>query len=106
MKKILFICTLPFISSIVFAQCDTSNVYDSITCYEKELKLNKSQLNKTYQKLYKTLDSDGQKILENSQKSWLLYKNSHCDELVSHLSMSSLGAGCNGLMKSDSEIEI
>lgn len=39
------------------------------------------------------MDEEGQKILETSQKNWLLYKNSHCDELVSYLSSSVQGAG-------------
>lgn len=93
MKKIFLLLILPFISSFTFAECKASNVYDDIACYEKELKSNKTKLNQTYQKLYNTMDDEGKKILETSQKSWLLYKNSHCDELVSYVSRYSLGAG-------------
>ncbi|WP_373692669.1 lysozyme inhibitor LprI family protein [Acinetobacter sp. YH12068_T] len=57
-----------------------------MACYEKELQFNKTKLNQTYQKLYNTMNEEGQKILETSQKNWLLYKNSHCNELVSYLS--------------------
>ena len=93
MKKIFLLLVLPLISSFAFAECKASNVYDEITCYEKQLKSNKMKLNQTYQKLYNTMDNEGKKILETSQKNWLLYKNSHCDELVSYVSSSSLGAG-------------
>ena len=93
MKKIFLLLVLPFISSFTFAKCKASNVYDEIACYEKELKSNKTKLNQTYQKLYNTMDEEGKKILETSQKNWLLYKNSHCDELVSYLSSSVQGAG-------------
>ncbi|WP_249705978.1 lysozyme inhibitor LprI family protein [Acinetobacter amyesii] len=86
MKKIFLLLVLPFISSFTFAKCKASNVYDEIACYEKELQFNKTKLNQTYQKLYNTMNEEGQKILETSQKNWLLYKNSHCNELVSYLS--------------------
>ena len=77
MKKIFLLLVLPLISSFAFAECKASNVYDEITCYEKQLKSNKMKLNQTYQKLYNTMDTEGKKILETSQKNWLLYKNSH-----------------------------
>ena len=93
MKKILLLSLLIFVPSAVFAQCNTTNVYDDITCYETELKNNKAKLNQTYQKLYNTMDEEGKKILETSQKNWLLYKNSHCDELVSYVSREALGGG-------------
>ena len=93
MKRTLLLSLLPFISSLSYAECKTSNVYEDIACYEKELKSNKTKLNQTYQKLYGAMDDEGKKILERSQRNWLLYKNSHCDELVSYLSSSSLGAG-------------
>lgn len=93
MKKIFLLLVLPLISSFAFAECKASNVYDEITCYEKQLKSNKIKLNQTYQKLYNTMDTEGKKILETSQKNWLLYKNSHCDELVSYVYREALGGG-------------
>lgn len=93
MKKFILLCLILLFSSNVFAECKTTNVYDDIACYEKELKNNKTKLNQTYQNLYKTMDDDGKIVLEKSQKNWLTYKNSHCDELVAHLSSYTLGAG-------------
>lgn len=93
MKITLLLSLLPLLSSITYAECKVSNVYDDIACYEKELKANKTKLNQTYQKLYNSIDAEGKKILEGSQKNWLLYKNSHCDELVSFMYRDSLGAG-------------
>lgn len=93
MKRALLLSLLPFVSSMTYAECKTTNVYDDIACYEKELKSNKIKLNQTYQKLHGSMDDEGKKNLESSQKNWLLYKNSHCDELVSYVSRESLGAG-------------
>lgn len=93
MKYQLIFCLSFIFSSQVFADCSATNVYDDIKCYEKELKQDKNKLNQTYQKLSNTLDNEGKIVLEKSQKTWLLYKNTHCDELVAHLSMYSLGAG-------------
>lgn len=93
MKKFILLCLIPLFSSHVFAECKANNVYDDIACYEKELKTNKTILNQTYQKLYQSMDDSGKTILEKSQKNWLAYKNSHCDELIGHLSLYTLGAG-------------
>ena len=93
MKKIIYAAVLCCIAPITFADCDQGNVYDDIACYEKELKANKTKLNQTYQQLFNSMDQDGKKILERAQKNWLSYKNSHCDELIAHVSMYSLGAG-------------
>lgn len=93
MKKFILLCLIPLFSSNVFAECKATNVYDDITCYETELKNNKAKLNQTYQNLYKTMDDDGKAVLEKSQKNWLLYKNSHCNELVSYVYREALGGG-------------
>lgn len=94
MKNLIILITLLFsLSNIAYAECQNANVYDDINCYEKELKMNKTQLNQTYQKLYKSLDDEGKRVLENSQKSWLAYKNSHCDEVIAYFAYQSLGAG-------------
>jgi uncharacterized protein YecT (DUF1311 family) len=93
MKKMLSFVLLSFAPTFVFPACHSSNVYESIACYEKELKMSKAKLNHTYQTLFKSLDDEGKKVLENSQKNWLSYKNSHCDELVAYLSSDSQGGG-------------
>lgn len=93
MKKLIFIVLFACLPSITYAECALGNVYEDIACYEKALKANKTKLNQTYQKLFNAMDEDGKKILESSQKNWLLYKNSHCDELVSYVSSGALGAG-------------
>lgn len=94
MIKKLFI---PFIlfgfSTTSFAECKNANVYADIACYENELKNSKTKLNQTYQKLHKSMDSEGKAILERAQKDWLNYKNSHCDELQAYVAQDSLGAG-------------
>lgn len=93
MKKLVLISMLAYFPITAFAVCNATNVYDDIACYEKELKANKTKLNQSYQKLFNSMDDEGKKILESSQKNWLLYKNSHCDELVAYVSSGALGAG-------------
>ncbi len=93
MYKIITLMLFSLISLNTFAQCNKSNVYESIDCYEKELKTNKTLLNQSYQKLYLSLDTEGKHALENSQKAWLNYKNTHCDEIVAYFASQAQGAG-------------
>ena len=94
MKRIALFALTISLATFSFAECHDTNIYEGIACYEKELKLNKTKLNQSYQKLYKQMGNiEGQKLLENAQKSWLNYRNSHCNELLSHVSMYTLGAG-------------
>lgn len=93
MRKLTLLSMLFGLSSISFAACNTTNVYESIECYEKQLKAAKTELNQTYQKIYKSLDNQGKIILEHSQIYWLTYKNHHCDELVGYLASQYQGGG-------------
>ena len=93
MNKSVSFLILILYSNFTFAECKNANVYESIDCYEQQLKIDKTKLNQSYQKLYKSLNTTGQKALENSQKSWLNYKNTHCDELVAYFATQAQGAG-------------
>ena len=87
---ILCLCSAP---SLCFAQCGPDNVYGQISCYEKQYKIDKTLLNKTYQKLYKNYSSGDQKLLEQSQKALLNYKDLQCNQLLASLSSGAQGAG-------------
>ena len=86
----LFLVT---ISNLSYAACAGSSVYEEIACYEKQYKADKTELNKTYQSLYKSFDATNQKLLENSQKAWLNYREIQCNQLLSNLSKDAAGAG-------------
>ncbi|TCM68443.1 uncharacterized protein YecT (DUF1311 family) [Acinetobacter calcoaceticus] len=92
MRKILLFIGL-FSCTAVYAQCQTSNVYTDIECYEKQLKIDKSQLNKTYNKLYSSFDDEGKSALEASQKAWLVYRDKECNGLAAYFGSQALGAG-------------
>lgn len=92
MKNMILI--LGFLGSTsVYAQCQTGNVYTDIACYEKQLKADKSELNKTYNGLYASLDKDGMLILEESQKAWLAYREKECNGLMAYFGSQAQGAG-------------
>ena len=108
MHKIIILITANLLSFSALANCNKSNVYESISCYEKELKMSKALLNQSYKKQYLALDAEGQLILEKSQKAWLDYKNSHCDELVAYFAAQAQGGGsrlinlsCNAQLTKD-----
>ncbi len=92
MKKYLFFALL-LIGSTSYADCKTSNVYTDIECYEKQLKLDKSNLNKIYGNLFSKLDDEGKIALEASQKAWLNYREKECNGLMGYFGSQSLGAG-------------
>lgn len=92
MKNILLIFGL--LGSVsAYAQCQTGNVYTDIDCYEKQLKADKSELNRTYKSLYASLDSDGRLALDASQKAWLVYREKECNGLMAYFGSQSQGAG-------------
>lgn len=92
----LYILVLMLFSSVaVYAQCQTGNVYTDISCLEKQLKADKSELNKTYNSLYASLDKEGKLILEESQKAWLVYREKECNGLMAYFGSQSLGAGAH-----------
>lgn len=93
MYKTIILMILNLLSFSAVANCNKSNVYESISCYEKELRSSKTLLNQSYKKQYLALDTDGKLILEKSQKAWINYKNSHCDELVAYLATQVQGGG-------------
>ena len=93
MKKMSIALLVAISSNSAFALCKTSNVYSDIECYEKQLKSDKSKLNKLYGGLYGKLDDEGKTQLELSQKSWLDYRNKQCGGLVAYFASQSLGAG-------------
>lgn len=88
---ILLACLLP--ASIVLAECNKGNVYEDIDCLGVQLKKDKKDLNSTYSKLYGSLDTDGQLLLESSQKAWLTYREKQCNGILSHFSSQAQGAG-------------
>lgn len=92
MKNILLI--LGLLGSVsAYAQCQTGNVYTDIACYEKQLKVDKSELNRTYNSLYESLGDEGKLALEASQKAWLVYREKECNGLMAYWGSQSLGAG-------------
>lgn len=92
MKLLIFVCAI-LISSTALAECNFGNVYQDLKCEQKTLELRKRELNQAYQKLFKNIDLPAQKHLENSQKIWLQYRDSHCRGLVEKLSEQTQGAG-------------
>ena len=82
-----------FSSVSIYAQCQTGNVYTDISCYEKQLKNDKADLNKIYNGFYASLDEEGKLILGESQQAWLDYRNKECNGLMAYFASESQGAG-------------
>lgn len=80
-------------SHTVLADCGKGNVYEDLACYDKQIKQDKVKLNKTYDALSKSLDNDGQKQLELSQKAWLSYREAQCAGLMGYYGAQAQGAG-------------
>ncbi len=93
MKKLFLLPLLVLAYSNAHAECQTNNVYSDIACYEKQLKADKSELNKIYNGFYASLDDEGKLVLNESQKAWIDYREKECNGLMPYFSSQSLGAG-------------
>lgn len=93
MKKLLIVIFAATFSQFALADCNKGNVYEDLACYEKQIKQDKVKLNKTYEALSKSLDSEGQKQLELSQKAWLAYREAQCEGLMGYYGSQAQGAG-------------
>lgn len=93
MKKLLLVIFTTIISNNVLADCSKGNVYEDLACYEKQIKQDKTKMNKVYQTLNQSLDSEGQKQLELSQKAWLAYREAQCEGLMGYYGSQAQGAG-------------
>lgn len=98
MKYCLFLIPGLFLSQPVLAACGSHNVYDDIACYDKQLPKDKQKLNRLYDKLYKSYDTEGKAALEASQKTWLNYKVKQC-EYVQYQARYVLGGGMALVMR-------
>lgn len=78
---------------IAHAECKTGNVYSDIECFKKQLTTDKAKMNKIYNKLASSLDSEGKASLENSQKAWLDYRTKQCSGLMGYYGAQAMGAG-------------
>jgi len=92
MKKLVLTLSVLF-CGLTHAECKTANVYSDIECYEKQLKNDKANMNKIYNKLASNLDSEGKAMLEGSQKAWLDYRTKQCSGLMGYYGSQALGAG-------------
>lgn len=98
-KIVTLILTISF-SQIVFAACEHGNIYEDIECYDKQIKQDKAKMNSIYNSLSKTLDDNGKKELENSQKAWLSYRDAQCNGLMGYFGSQAQGAGSALIQKS------
>ena len=90
LKMILIISSFGF-SFSAYANCNYGNVYESLNCLETKNKSLKKRINTEYSKLMKV--SSLRKPVDESQKAWLAYRNSQCQDLIGEISSTSLGAG-------------
>jgi uncharacterized protein YecT (DUF1311 family) len=93
LRKWLLLIIAAICSQLVFADCAKGNVYEDLSCYEKQIQLDKARLNKLYGALSRSIDSEGQKQLELSQKAWLIYRDAQCDGLMGYYGSQAQGAG-------------
>lgn len=83
MKKLLFISLFVLSSSFVLADdCENPNTSGEVNeCLNADLKSQKSEMNKLFNKIYKTTDAKAE--LTNAQKAWLSYQDLQCGDFIS-----------------------
>lgn len=91
MKRSILFASLFLMPCFAFAQCNQQDQMQNFKCMEKQLKADKSQMNKLYQQVFNQYDPQNQVLLEKSQKAWLNYRTAQCDELTSSLTIGALG---------------
>lgn len=81
MKRLLLITLASIISVSAFADCSkTKTAFEAQKCLNQEVKLLKTQLNKTYKKVYD--ETSAKEELDNAQKQWLKFKELQCGDFV------------------------
>ncbi|MFW1798710.1 MULTISPECIES: lysozyme inhibitor LprI family protein [unclassified Acinetobacter] len=70
---------------------------------EQQLKTDKAEMNKIYQRVYQQYDAQNKVLLEKSQKAWLNYRNTQCTELTGSLYYGAMGLA-SGFAHLDCEI--
>ncbi|QLQ31490.1 MAG: DUF1311 domain-containing protein [Candidatus Thiothrix singaporensis] len=93
MKK-LAIALLTLCPNLLFANsaCDTpKDAFDDFYCSNKVYLEADKELNGRYTKLKNMLDSNGKKLLKESQVSWLEDRNSNCSRHIEEFFFVSIG---------------
>lgn len=92
MKKImsLMLFLLP-LSSFAEACIGGGNVYDDLTCANRNLEQSKKELNIIYQKIYSSTQYKNE--FEQSQKAWLNYRERQCNGYIAAEASQSQGVG-------------
>jgi uncharacterized protein YecT (DUF1311 family) len=98
MRKIVFLVFL-FIPMSSFAEAciGSGNVYDDLSCINRDLDKSKRDLSAIYQKIYASTEYKGE--LEQSQNAWLNYREKQCNGYIAAEASQSQGAGSSLITK-------
>jgi len=105
-KKIKYsFLALLFVSlfNTAYAQCNQQDQRQAYQCMQQQLKTDKAKMNKLYDRIYLQYDDNNKLLLEKSQKAWLNYRDTQCNELMGSLTYGALGLA-SGFAHLDCEI--
>ena len=78
MNRLFSLLTLAALSYTTAASDCIGTTADMMVCADKDYQIADKRLNQTYNALKKTLDVEGTKLLLDSQRAWLKFRDTNC----------------------------